>query len=673
MGNDNTQAVGQAPEGAQAVPNPGYVSTRKHALSRRRNPNTQQIGAVYTRYSTRFQHSTDDQVRECLKTAEAKGIIVPEDMIFSDEACSGRKRRRPGYEALTAAIEEGRVDCVIFMDTNRVHRKFHRAIQFVDEELVSRGIRCIFVAKNIDSAETDDWETYLKMYAIVDEMQTKMYSRQIRAAQMGLFGRGMVCGTLPYGYRGEVVEGEFGKGGKPRKRIAVDPEQAAVVRQVFAWFVNERMAIQAIARKLNDSAVPHSGRSNSQRWTTPVIAEMLANERYRGFWVYGKTEAIWLTKQDYVKSFEREEPLVQQQFEEFRIIDDVTWRKAQDLRGNPHQSGRKPQDSRKAERPKLLNGMMRCGYHGRSLSASGSFGTTWHCQTCKETTNQLYSMPERRLATRLICEKLSELLRTDDEMIDRVVKICREAAESQQRPDDSVLEALETQLASLTVQIRRVMRLCGTTETDIRESDELLAELRANRTRVELEIAHLRELAGRDVEVPEEAQVRQILDDYADVLEQAASGEAERSIGEARRVVEMITGGKIDVLQCGERSRKKGWAKAVFSVDILSPICRTFGATCDAPAGLVVEVELKRPSSQAALSDEVKSLHDQGLPNIEIARRLRQHRSTVTQALQRWFTSRGLQPPDLRHTRYQRAAKFKEQAEKGRGVLAATG
>ena len=65
------------------------------------NSNRPIRGAVYARFSTRFQSSTDDQIRECLKWAKDNNIEVPEEFIFVDEAKTGRSSRRDGLDSLS--------------------------------------------------------------------------------------------------------------------------------------------------------------------------------------------------------------------------------------------------------------------------------------------------------------------------------------------------------------------------------------------------------------------------------------------------------------------------------------------------------------------------------------------------------------------------------------------
>jgi predicted site-specific integrase-resolvase len=69
--------------------------------------------AIYARYSSDLSRdaSIEDQVRLCRQHADRLGWTVTE--VFEDRAISGASAIRPGYQALLAAVAEGRIDIVL--------------------------------------------------------------------------------------------------------------------------------------------------------------------------------------------------------------------------------------------------------------------------------------------------------------------------------------------------------------------------------------------------------------------------------------------------------------------------------------------------------------------------------------------------------------------------------
>ncbi|MDA1230169.1 MAG: recombinase family protein, partial [Planctomycetota bacterium] len=159
-------------------------------------------GAIYARYSSRFQDSIGDQVRTLLDEARRKNIFIPRENVFFDLAVRGFKDRRPGLTDLRQAVARNAFDVFLVFSTSRLFRRTYKALQFVEEDLVERGIRGIFLKSNLDTADGENWRTSFQLFAAMDEATVRMYGSHVQAAHEGLFLRGMVCTTLPLGLAG---------------------------------------------------------------------------------------------------------------------------------------------------------------------------------------------------------------------------------------------------------------------------------------------------------------------------------------------------------------------------------------------------------------------------------------------------------------------------------------
>ncbi|NOX59055.1 MAG: recombinase family protein, partial [Planctomycetes bacterium] len=287
-------------------------------------------GAIYARFSTKDQHSIEDQVRSCREFADVNGIDIADEMIFSDSSVRGCRTRRPGFTSLRAKLAQGVIDVVLIFSTNRLYRKTYKSLQFVEEEIVDRGIRCVFVRSGIDTADTDRWRQLLHLHAMMDEMVVHMGASHIRAAHEGMLDHELVHGTVTFGYQGIPVSGQKTKKNNARRRFEIDPIQADWVRQIFAWYVDDGLSISAISRKLNHEKAPLPPKCTTGQWTHQAVRLLLGNQRYDGFWAYGATKAQYLNKQDYVRQVPRDEPLRTKQIERLRIVDHVLWLRTQE-------------------------------------------------------------------------------------------------------------------------------------------------------------------------------------------------------------------------------------------------------------------------------------------------------------------------------------------------------
>ncbi|HEV3069441.1 MAG TPA: recombinase family protein [Streptosporangiaceae bacterium] len=102
---------------------------------------------------------------------------------------------------------------------------------------------------------------------------------------------GWNIGPAPYGYRAERVPHPApGKAdqGQTKSRLVPDPDRAPVVTQIFTWRVADRLSIPAICARLNADPAAYPP-ADARGWAKPTVAAILANPKYTGHMVYGRT------------------------------------------------------------------------------------------------------------------------------------------------------------------------------------------------------------------------------------------------------------------------------------------------------------------------------------------------------------------------------------------------
>ena len=98
---------------------------------------------------------------------------------------------------------------------------------------------------------------------------------------------GQYIGALAaYGYRKDTAD---------RHRLCVDPPAAAVVQDIYRWYL-EGMGKQKIADELNRREIPSPAayREGTERsvWTKTTVGRILKNEMYTGVMVQGKRRKV---------------------------------------------------------------------------------------------------------------------------------------------------------------------------------------------------------------------------------------------------------------------------------------------------------------------------------------------------------------------------------------------
>jgi len=623
------------------------------------------IGAIYARYSTRFQDSVADQVRGILEDAVRLGIFIPREMIFFDLAVRGYKKHRVGLDQLREVLRKKQVGVLLLFATNRLFRKTYRTLEFVDQVHKGWGLRCIFVKSGVDTDDKRRWETLLAQQAMFDQFVVTMYVENIHGAHEGLLSKQLVFGTISYGYQGEPIPGQLTKRGKPRCKIVVDKETSEIVKRIFLWYVgdldctgDEPLSINEIVRKLNeDESIPLPPRCKSGEWTRLAVLRVLRNLRYRGVWQYGVTEATYVPDGDYVRQRMRAEPLQEVYLKDLDFISKDLWDRAQKrLAKEVRRRGRQPKDGDRQSRPRLLNGLFVCPEHDQILYVGGPHGRMMYCPSCNRLTEEnrpLFTHLGRKTALRLTCQKLASLVVADGELVQDIIVACQREAEHAQKPNPRYLAQLLADRDRLTRSIDFTMRNPGETAEDQAESDRLLRQCRNERAGILLDIERYQAAEGESIVVPTEAEVRDLLARLGDLLVAAAEGGIDGEAAMARELIDELIDGKILLYQQGERKRGKGWLQRRFRLRLLSTAVHALLGQQPqvADEGMEVVIDYIRPKCYEDDLERAWQLYKQDVLCVEIAKELKCSKSKVTQLLKLAARKYGEELPDGRSRR----------------------
>src|SRR5499433_143683 len=245
--------------------------------------NTTQV-AIYARVSSEQlaeAQTIASQVAALRERVAAEGLVVPEAMQFLDDGYSGATLIRPALERLRDVIAAGAVDRVYVHSPDRLARKYAYQVVLV-EEFRRAGVEVIFLNRALGQSPEDD--LLLQVQGMIAEYErAKIIERHRRgkrhAARTGAVN---VLSGAPYGYR-YVTKDEGG--GQARYEIV--PDEARVVRQVFAWVGGDRLTIGEVCRRLTQ--VGERTRTGKTVWDRSVVWGMLKHPAYMGTAAFGKT------------------------------------------------------------------------------------------------------------------------------------------------------------------------------------------------------------------------------------------------------------------------------------------------------------------------------------------------------------------------------------------------
>lgn len=252
---------------------------------------------IYCRYSSDMQRadSCDDQEREVRAWLVRHGIDLTgaEVVVIFDQAESGTKSTRDGFRQLCEMVKRGEV-AILAVDTQSRLTRAGNAHAFITDLLYTGG-RFVAAAENIDTA-TGAWELPVKVMELHNGLEITGLRHMVHRGQEGRVRDDGSAGDFPYGYESFYLDPNWAeqlarRGPKPKKGLRICEDEAQRVRQVFDWFVAGR-SIGWIARELTRLKVPKGGRATTPGWHPQQVRRMLANAKYVGNWVWGKTTVL---------------------------------------------------------------------------------------------------------------------------------------------------------------------------------------------------------------------------------------------------------------------------------------------------------------------------------------------------------------------------------------------
>ena len=288
--------------------------------------------AVYARISQ--DRSGDElgvrrQLEDCRAEAVRRGWVVAEEYVDDDvSAYSGKKR--PAYERMVSALEEGRRDAVVVWHTDRLHRRPIELEHFI-EVCTRAGVKVVSPSGEFDMVNGDGLLVLRMMAAVAaNESDSKRRRGARKALEIAQSGRPVMGGPRPFGFQED--------------RVTHDPVEAAVIRDLAARALAGE-TLTSLTTWLQVTGVKTVG---GNEWRTVTVRQMLTNPRMWGMRVHQGTvigPATW-------------EPIITPELGERlrRLLLDPSRR------------------TNRSARRYLLTGLLRCGKCGNRLNSAPKNG-----------------------------------------------------------------------------------------------------------------------------------------------------------------------------------------------------------------------------------------------------------------------------------------------------------
>lgn len=531
----------------------------------------------------------------------------------ADEAQRGYRARRQGLDRMLAILKGRHATVLLVFKASRLYRQAFKGYQLIQQEVVEEGLRAISVTQGIDTADSKAWKMLFQIHGMVDDMVIEATADHVRAGLKGLFGRGYTVGALPVGYRRKELEGApVTNRGLPRTVPEVDPEVAEMIREHFE-LIRDGMPVRRGWRKWMADGGPADPRSSNSYMSSVAYRRLLSRIAYTRRFEFGRKRNEFSTKRDYSRQLDQPEREVESfECEELRIVDDELYYAVQRRLAGLKKGPRGPRKERDTQLWDMVTDLFWCHKCGERFHQAGANGHGMRCR--KGDLCPCLSVVKRKDAVLAVCEKLTELIEQDKELIEEV--ICRSRERDAQGEDQLQAEivSLERKVASQSKQINDLYDLAGQGDEDDRK--ELMARVRAaqaERTAVRHDLSRLQSRLTQSALVITPSQVQEILADFTILMEHAAAGTlGEDAIYKAVAVFCSLVGERIEVRVERRPGRKRTTVRAVFKTHLLGAVRDSVNdSTIDETAELKeVTVWLRKPPRLDAIAERVHQLID---------------------------------------------------------------
>ena len=585
---------------------------------------------IYVRFSSDMQRtdSCDDQERKIREHLTRLGIDHTAALVIRDEAISGTIADRPGLNQLKELIAQGRVQIVAVDEQSRLTRGTDATSRIQD--MVFENVRFISVLEQVDT-ERGDWHMKTQILSMHNNMAVRDTGHRVRRGQEGRVLDDGSAGDFCFGYESYFIDGidaqnRNRRGPKPKKGIRIMDAEAAIVRQMFGWFL-EGWSIGKITVELNARHIDKGHRATTPGWHHQQVRRALSNPKYVGRWTWGKTTTMRNSKGKKKQVPISPDQIIVRDRPELRIIEQPVWERAQQRLAvlhekfgwKEHQRTRGPKPHYTELYPKtMLGGLLYCGACGARLcSQTGGIDTYYGCPNHRKGTCRMIARVPMKRGERVLLDYLSARLNGDPEWLDGVLMSLNQRLKELSGTLPHDLEEATAERGKLEREIRNLTDALA--KGDI--SDVLMGAIRERKNKLpdlDQRLAELQRLNAVPDALPSRDYIALQLRDLVSILLEDS--------GRSAQILRTILG-KVHVHELAIAGKKRGYLQFRFRLSgfaVLSHVMGDLALPLELSNGNAVDPEVcldvTAPTSMDKLAPRIAEMRARGASWKEISR-----------------------------------------------------
>ncbi len=234
--------------------------------------------------------------------------------VYADEGISGTKiKNRKQFLQMMSDAERGMFEMIVVKDISRFARNTVDLLQNI-RKLKNIGIETQFLTANMTSMGNSEF--VLTIFGALAQEESANTSKRVKFGKKLNAEKGKVPNFV-FGY--DKTNGDY-------FNLAINEQEAEIVRQIFRWYTKEGLGTYKIASLLNEQG---TRTKRNSLWSQNAIARILSNEIYIGKIINGKQEVTdFLTGKRAEKD---EKDWIVTNRPELKIVDDEIFELAQEI------------------------------------------------------------------------------------------------------------------------------------------------------------------------------------------------------------------------------------------------------------------------------------------------------------------------------------------------------
>ena len=219
---------------------------------------------------------------------------------FVDDGYSGSNFNRPAFKSMMEKAKRTS-SCIIVKDLSRLGRDTIETQNYIEKVFPFLNIRFIAIndAYDSDALSSQGKDTEIKFKNLINGIYPQICSQNTKQAMRKLAEMGcFVGGTAPFGYQFD---------GEDKRKLIIDPEAAACVRQIFDKRL-KGIKYSDIAEEFNTLGIPtpavylmgkgryHGSMRCVPQWDGAKVRNIVQNPIYTGTMISHKTEESRLSQ-----------------------------------------------------------------------------------------------------------------------------------------------------------------------------------------------------------------------------------------------------------------------------------------------------------------------------------------------------------------------------------------